>query len=111
MDPSIGVAGIYCSYRHPQTTVNLLGSLLRQLCDTLDDMPLLVSKIPLALKNVVKALSEFTSPYKEIFLIIDALDECVNRLDLLKALDMLLEDGLSKLLIIIATITFLQSAV
>ena len=39
MELSMGVAGIYCTYRDPQTVVNLLGSLLQQLASGLSDLP------------------------------------------------------------------------
>ena len=74
-----GVAGIYCNYKSPQTTENLLGSLLQQLL-----LPL--TSISDSNGNVIKSLPEALKKYQDVFIIVDALDECSNRGELLRAL-------------------------
>jgi len=83
--PSSGVAGIYCTYKEPQTIANLLGSMLQQLVERLDELPPSLSgERPLSLREISAALSEVFPKYGQIFLVIDALDECTSAIDLLK---------------------------
>lgn len=91
-DPTIGVAGLYCSYRDPQTTINLLGSLIQQLARPLSDFPISISenKSPTT-EDMTEALTQVIPSYGQIFLVVDALDECPNRLDLLKHLSKLVQ--------------------
>lgn len=87
---STGVAGIYCTYKEPQTIANLLGSLLQQLAERLDELPQSLSGgRPLSLKEISTALSEVFTKYGKIFLVIDALDECTSAIDLLKEIQKL----------------------
>lgn len=87
---SNGVAGIYCTYKEPQTIVNLLGSLLQQLAERLDELPPFLSgEQRLSLREISTALSEVFTKYGKIFLVIDALDECTNAIDLLKEIQKL----------------------
>lgn len=86
-----GVAGLYCNYKSPQTTANLLGSLLQQLLLPLisvsDFDPATIATGP----NISKSLSEASKKYQSTFIVIDALDECPNRVELLEELRELLE--------------------
>lgn len=85
-----GVAGIYCSYQRPQTTINLLGSLLQQLLLPLTGIPN-SDLAAIATENVFKSFSEAIKKYQSTYIVVDALDECPNRLELLKELRQLLE--------------------
>ena len=58
---------------------NLLGSLLQQLL-----LPL--TSISDSNGNVIKSLPEALKKYQDVFIIVDALDECSNRGELLRAL-------------------------
>ena len=79
-----GVAGIYCNYKSPQTTENMLGSLLQQLL-----LPL--TSISDSDGNVIRSLPEALKKYQNTFIVVDALDECYIRRELLKSLRQLLE--------------------
>ena len=85
-----GVAGIYCSYKSPQITANLLGSLLQQLLLPLTSISD-SDQAAIATENVTKSLSKALKQYQSTFIIADALDECPNRIELLKELRQLLE--------------------
>ncbi len=87
-----GVAGIYCSYKSPQTTENLLGSLLQQLLLPLKSISY-SDATAMITGNVATSLSEALKRYQNTFIIVDALDECPNRGELLKALRQLLESS------------------
>jgi len=99
LDPSTAVAGIYCTYRDPQTTANMLGSVSQQLAAGLDTLPRVLFKDQsLSSKIISEVLSEMMLSYQKIFFVIDALDECLSKLDLLKEIQKLLETGSSTLL-------------
>ncbi len=99
LDPSTAVAGIYCTYRDPQTTANMLGSVSQQLAAGLDTLPRVLFKDQsLSSKIISEVLSEMMLSYQKIFFVIDALDECLSKLDLLKEIHKLLETGSSTLL-------------
>ena len=96
-DLSIGVAGVYCSYRDPQAVTNLFGSVLQQLAESLKNIPFSIPEDkPLSMKTVLEALLTITSSYQQVFIVFDALDECANRLELLKELGKLLQAVSSK---------------
>ena len=92
--PSIGVAGVYFSYKDPQSTINLLGSLLQQLINKSGDSPsILCNDQPLSLDVLSKAFPNVIPSYDPTFLVLDALDECVDKLGLIKELRALLENA------------------
>jgi len=84
----LGVAGIYCSYRSPQTTNNMMGSILRQLLEPLEELPRSIIDNPsVAAQNPNAAFASISSSsYNRVMLVVDALDECTERIDLLRAL-------------------------
>ena len=89
---SIGVSGTYCSYRDPQSILNIMGSILQQLAQDLKQLPSLVAKHEtLTLDDVRSALVDAISRCSQVFVVIDALDECDLRLDLLNELQQLLQ--------------------
>jgi hypothetical protein len=85
---NLGVAGIYCSYRSPQTTKNMMGSILRQLLEPLEELPRSIMDNPsVAAQNPNAAFASISSSsYKRVMLVVDALDECTERIDLLRAI-------------------------
>ncbi len=98
-NPCAGLAGIYCSYRNTQSTLNLMGSIIRQLLEPLDIEP---PSTPLTLENARAVMPEILTSYSKVTLVIDALDECEDRATLMKELQKLMQsisDGLSKTLI------------
>ena len=88
-DPSIGLAGIYCTYRNTQSTVNLMGSIIRQLLEPLD---IEAPSTPLTLEKSRDAMSEILTNYTNVILLIDALDECEGRITLMKELRELMQN-------------------
>ena len=98
-DPSIGLAGIYCSYRSTQSTVNLMGSIICQLLQPLDIEP---PSTPLTREKARAVMPEILASYSKVMLLIDALDECEDRVTLMKELQQLMQimsNGPSKTLI------------
>lgn len=98
-NPKIGVAGLYCSYRDPHELHVMLGSLLQQLVEPLDVIPPSVVKhSPIQRKDFPQAFSEILASYTDVFVIVDALDECSCRLALVQELRRLLlnETGKSR---------------
>ncbi len=98
-NPSIGLAGIYCSYQNTQSTVNLTGSIIRQLLEPLSIEP---PSTPLTLDNARAVMPEILTSYSQVILVIDALDECEDRVNLLNELHELMQsiyNGPSKTLI------------
>ena len=96
---SIGLASIYCSYRNTQSTVNLMGSIIRQLLEPLAIEP---PSTPLTLENARAVMPEILTSYSKVILVIDALDECEDRVNLMKDLFELMQsisNGPSKTLI------------
>ena len=87
--PSIGLAGIYCSYRNTQSTVNLMGSIIRQLLEPLDIEP---PSTPLTLEKSRAAMPKILTSYSNVILVIDALDECEDRVTLMKELQELMQN-------------------
>ena len=98
-NPSIGLAGIYCSYQNTQSTVNLMGSIIRQILEPLDIDP---PSTPLTLEKARAAMPEILTGYSKVILVVDALDECEGRVTLMKELQELMQNistGSSKTLI------------
>lgn len=86
--PEVGVAGLYCSYRNPETVLNMLGSLVKQLAEPLNDLPAAIHDLVVpSLEDFRSILSDVFSSYSKVMVVIDALDECVNRIELLKELN------------------------
>lgn len=86
--PEVGVAGLYCSYRSPETILNMLGSLVKQLAEPLADLPVPLQNLTVpGLEDFRSILSEVFSCYSKVMIVIDALDECVHRIELLKELN------------------------
>ena len=98
-NPSIGLAGIYCSYQSTQSTVDLMGSIIRQLLDPLDIEP---PSTPLTLEKIRAAMPKILISYSNVILVIDALDECEGKVALMKELQELMQNipnGSSEMLI------------
>jgi hypothetical protein len=86
-DASIGIAYLYCDFRrqHEQKTEDLLTNLLKQLAQKQASMPDDVqalydqyrnqSKRP-SLDEISRALHSVSTLYSNVFIIVDALDEC-----------------------------------
>ncbi|MCJ1244382.1 hypothetical protein MMC30_001580 [Trapelia coarctata] len=84
----IGIAVIYLKYNEPEQTLdNILASLLKQLTQEHDSLPVALLKLydrhqerntPPLLDEIFEALSLVIETYKEIFFIIDGLDECFD---------------------------------
>ena len=87
-DPGIGLAGNYCSYLDIQSTMNLMGSIIRQLLEPLSIEP--PSK-PLTLENTRAVMSDILTYYSKVILVIDALDECEDRVALMKEVHQLMQ--------------------
>ena len=82
----VGIASIYCTYRFAGLTVVMLGSTLKQLVERLTDLPKSVvgaCERP-SLDGIMKAYAQIVPFYSSIFNIVDALDECNGRFELLK---------------------------
>lgn len=86
-DLSIGVAYVYCNFRRQdeQNAINLLTSLLGQLTQGLPDLPDSVKvsyeqhehqKSSPSLSEISSLLESVAALYSEVFIVIDALDEC-----------------------------------
>ena len=98
-NPSIGLAGIYHSYRNTQSTLNLMGSIICQLLEPLNVEP---PSAPLTLEKARAVMPEILASYSKVMLVIDALDECEDRVTLMKELQRLMQSifhGASKTLI------------
>lgn len=98
IDNSMGVAGVYCTYKDPQAMVTIFGSVLQQLTASLDAMPpSLFEDRPPSSQIILEELVKVIASYGQVFLVIDALDECMCKIDLLKELQKLLKLSSSKL--------------
>ncbi|KAJ4246287.1 hypothetical protein NW762_013638 [Fusarium torreyae] len=86
-DPSIGFAYLYCDFRRQkeQDIVSLLASLLKQLCETQYPLPEGVQNLHAEYKErqkrpciseIAKVLTKVIGHYSQVFIVIDALDEC-----------------------------------
>ena len=86
-DPTIGIAYIYCNFRRQETQKidDLLASLLKQLAESQPSLPGILKDLynrhktkqtrP-SLDEVSRSLQAVTELYSQVFIIIDALDEC-----------------------------------
>ena len=96
--PGVGVVGLYCSYRNPETILNMLGSLVKQLAEPLADFPVALHKMTAPrLEDFRVLLSDLFPCYSKVMIVIDALDECIHRIELLKELNESIQrkDGIS----------------
>lgn len=95
--PDVGVAGLFCSYRNPETLLNMLGSLIKQLAVPLDRLPSAIyNRAPSSLDDFRSILLDLICLHSRLMIVIDALDECVHRIELLKELNRLTQDNQSK---------------
>ena len=97
-DPEIGLAYVYCDYRDQsqQTTVNLVGGLLKQLLVALPDFPDDILNIykqkcekeqkSLELSDAVIMFRSICKAFKRTYICLDALDECKDVIQLLRSL-------------------------
>jgi hypothetical protein len=84
----IKLAYLYCNYKsRNQNALNLIGSLLRQLLESLSEIPTLVvtsykthmqEKTTPLLEDFSKLLQSQISQYEKAYIVIDAVDECVE---------------------------------
>ncbi len=85
--PTIGFAYIYCDYRrqNEQTIYDLLMSLLKQLSESQPSFPATVKNLydkhitkrtRLSHNEIYESLQAVTMLYSQVYIIIDALDEC-----------------------------------
>jgi hypothetical protein len=86
-DSDVGIAYFYCNYRRPdeQKPVNLLASLLRQLAQGQSTLPDSLKALhdqhrstgtrP-TLAEISKALNSVAGQLSQLFIVLDALDEC-----------------------------------
>ena len=81
-DPSLGVAGIYCSYKEAENPSNLIGSLVRQLAEPLEAIPQAIEA-----PDRLDALYSLLGFFSKVIMVVDALDECTDRSDLMKQLE------------------------
>ncbi|CAF9938308.1 MAG: hypothetical protein HETSPECPRED_001028 [Heterodermia speciosa] len=86
-----GVAGIYCSYRNPDTTSNLVGSILSQLLSSIEQPPHVDPPDILDRRRLHQIFSSIFDQYRRLYLVIDALDECADGPALLEHLRELLD--------------------
>ena len=86
-----GVAGVYCSYRNPDTTSNLVGSILSQLLSSIEQPPDIGPGEILDRGNLHRVVSSIFDQYCRLYLVIDALDECADGPALLEHVRQLLD--------------------
>lgn len=95
-DAKAGVTCLFCEYdiQKEQTMRSLTSAILRQLADQCDVLPPSVTSLfslhqtdhfPLHLEQITSALADVLGLFPQVFLIVDALDECLEstRKDLL----------------------------
>ena len=85
-----GVAVLYLKYNEPEQTLDhLLGSLLKQLAQDCDSIPLALSDLyethrdrstSPSLDEIMRTISTMVDQYNELFVVVDALDECEEEL-------------------------------
>lgn len=83
--PGIGLAYAYCNYKHEnETAVNIVASLLQQLLQSMDGIPVLVRDLHKfhlktctrpRLNEITRCLAEVVGMFVDVFIVIDALDE------------------------------------
>ncbi|OQE20243.1 hypothetical protein PENFLA_c017G09099 [Penicillium flavigenum] len=85
--PNVGIAYIYCNYNRQdeQKVQDLLSSLLKQLSQKRKSVPDAIKELYARYKatstrprfdEISKALQSVTSMYSDVFIVVDALDEC-----------------------------------
>ena len=84
-----GVSGVYCSYQNPHDTTTILRSLLQQLLMPMSG-DLESYKEASKCTDVLPFLVKVSMEYQDISIIIDALDESTDSVELLRALRQLL---------------------
>jgi ankyrin repeat domain-containing protein 50 len=87
-DPTTGIACVYCNYKEQeiQTAANLLAGIWMQLSYDHDLPPALYDMYSESvlkganptLENVLQALQQVMTTYKKVFVVVDALDECLE---------------------------------
>ncbi|KAL9040072.1 MAG: hypothetical protein Q9214_004628, partial [Letrouitia sp. 1 TL-2023] len=88
---TIGIAFLYCSYQDTeQTACNLIGCLTKQLVNRIETIPLSVRELykqhsmrrtrPSS-SEMLEVLIDVTSEFDEVFIMVDALDECSEHND------------------------------
>jgi Cdc6-like AAA superfamily ATPase len=120
-DKKAGIACLYCEYkrREDQTLQSLLAAVLRQLVE--QHTPLMASieelyrsylteKIQPSFEEIFSALSEAIRSFSQVFLVVDALDECSqqSRGELLSSLQNLQKTGMKLLVTSRRTVDFRQ---
>jgi hypothetical protein len=92
-----GLAYVYCDYRDQseQTTVNLVGALLKQLLSAIPSLPQEIishkraceqRQRSLELSDALRMFQSTCKTFKQIYICFDALDECKDVIELLKFL-------------------------
>ena len=72
------VVGVYCSYRNPDSTSSLVGSILSQLLSPIERPPNVDKRDILDRGRLQQIFSSIFDQYCTLYLIIDALDECAD---------------------------------
>jgi hypothetical protein len=86
-DPGIGIAYLYCNFRRrdEQKAVDLLASLLKQLCQGRSSLPDQVNALydqhkdkrtQPSFEEISRTLQSAAALYSRVFVVVDALDEC-----------------------------------
>ena len=86
-----GVLGVYCSYRNPDTTSILVGSILSQLLSSIEQPPHVNPRDILDRERLYQIFNSILNTYSRLYLVIDALDECADGPALLEHLRELLD--------------------
>ncbi|WZH48514.1 uncharacterized protein QYS62_009692 [Fusarium acuminatum] len=85
-DTSVGIVCVYCSYtqKDSQNTINLLGGILKQLCQRRGSVPQVVQDLYISHQNeqtgpqydgIMQALKSHLRDYSQVMVVVDALDE------------------------------------
>ena len=105
--PRTGIAFFYCDYRDMEshTTANIIASLLKQLCSSLEVLPQSVSRLysesdmgqnTPKVEELRKVFLDVCRIFQDVYVIIDAVDECdgsKQRPTLLKTLDIIQKEA------------------
>ena len=86
-----GVAGVYCSYRNPDTTSSLVGSMLSQLLSSIEQPPDDDPRDILDRGRLHQIFSSIFDQFCRLYVVIDALDECADGPALLEHVRLLLD--------------------
>ena len=85
------VAGVYCSYRNPDTTSSLVGSILSQLLSSIEQPPKDDPRDILDRGRLHQIFSSIFDQFGRLYVVIDALDECTDGPALLEHIQLLLD--------------------